>query len=54
MPDINYPPSNEFNVTNYQQMDNYLQNKDMKLIIHAAAFTSPPRIDKDMKLKINL
>ncbi len=47
MPDIDYPPSNEFNVTNYQQMDNYLQNKDIKLIIHAAAFTSPPRIDQD-------
>lgn len=47
MPNINYPPSNEFNVTNYQQMENYLQNKDIKLVIHAAAFTSPPRIDQD-------
>ncbi len=47
MPDINYPTSNEFNITNYQQMDNYMQKVDIKLIIHAAAFTSPPRIDQD-------
>ena len=47
LPNIKYPTSNEFNVTNYEQMNNYLIDKEIKLLIHAAAFTSPPRVDKD-------
>ena len=47
LPDINYPSSSEFNVTNYDQMREYLRSKDCELVIHAAAFTSPPLIDKD-------
>jgi len=47
LPNLNYPSSSEFNVINYEQMDDYLKNKEIKLIIHAAAFTSPPRVDKD-------
>jgi dTDP-4-dehydrorhamnose reductase len=46
-PDIDYPSSKDFNVTNYQQMKDYTAGIACKLIIHAAAFTSPPLIEKD-------
>jgi len=45
-PDIDYPSSKDFNVTNYKQMKNYATRISCNLIIHAAAFTSPPLIDK--------
>jgi len=47
LPDINYPSSKEFNVINFQQMKGYLWQNGCDLIIHAAAFTSPPLIDKN-------
>lgn len=47
LPNIQYPSSKEFNITNYSQMRNYIEKNDTELIIHAAAFTSPPLIDKD-------
>ena len=47
LPDVNYPSSKEFNVTKYNQMKKYLESNGCELIIHAAAFTSPPLIDKD-------
>ncbi|MFX1259518.1 MAG: SDR family oxidoreductase [Promethearchaeota archaeon] len=47
LPNIHYPSSSEFNVLNYEQMNDYIKNLDINLLIHAAAFTSPPRIDKD-------
>ena len=47
LPNINYPSSKEFNVTKYNQMKKYLESNGCELIIHAAAFTSPPVIDKD-------
>ncbi len=46
-PDIDYPWWEDFNVTNYNQMKEYVRSKGCRLIIHAAAFTSPPLIDKD-------
>jgi dTDP-4-dehydrorhamnose reductase len=46
-PDISYPSSKEFNVTNYEQMKKYVESHGCDLIIHAAAFTSPPLIEKD-------
>ncbi len=45
--DIDYPWREDFNITDYNQMKEYVQSKGCDLIIHAAAFTSPPRIDKD-------
>jgi dTDP-4-dehydrorhamnose reductase len=45
-PDINYTDYEDFNVLNYEQMKAYVEGKGFELIIHAAAFTSPPRIDK--------
>jgi len=47
MPDMAYPTSGEFNLTDYAQMDAYAQRGDYSMIIHAAAFTSPPKIDQD-------
>lgn len=45
-PDISYPSSKDFNVTNYAQMKEYVQSNGCDLIVHAAAFTSPPLVDK--------
>jgi dTDP-4-dehydrorhamnose reductase len=47
LPDIKYPSSQEFDVTNYSQMKEYIGAESFDLIIHAAAFTSPPLIDED-------
>jgi len=47
VPEAHYPSSAEFDVTNYQQMDRYLAGGQFTLLVHAAAFTSPPRVDKD-------
>jgi dTDP-4-dehydrorhamnose reductase len=47
LPDIKYPSSKEFNVTDYAQMKAYLELNECDLVIHAAAFTSPPSIDED-------
>jgi dTDP-4-dehydrorhamnose reductase len=46
-PDIDYPSSKEFNVTNCEQMKKYVESNGCDLIIHAAAFTSPPLVEKD-------
>lgn len=45
--DTNNPSSKEFNVTDYSQMKEYVLSNGCDLLIHAAAFTSPPEIDKD-------
>lgn len=47
LPDADYPSSKEFDVTNYDQMKQYVESNGCDLIIHAAAFTSPPLVDKD-------
>jgi len=47
LPEADYPPSQQFNVTNYQQMEDYLRDKNFEILIHAAAFTSPPKVEKD-------
>jgi dTDP-4-dehydrorhamnose reductase len=47
LPDIQYPSKSEFDVTDLEQMDQYIGKGDFSIIIHAAAFTSPPRIDQD-------
>lgn len=54
---INYPSSKEFNITNYEQMKKYyVESRGCDLIIHAAAFTSPPLIDKNplKALEVNI
>ena len=55
-PDIDYPTSKEFDVTKFQQMNDYIGNRGCDLIIHAAAFTSPPLVDKNpgKALEVNI
>lgn len=47
LPHAHFPEHDEFDITNYSQIYNYLEDKKINLLIHAAAFTSPPLIDKD-------
>jgi dTDP-4-dehydrorhamnose reductase len=47
LPGVEYPSSKEFNVTDYQQMEDYIKPGGYGLLVHAAAFTSPPKIDQD-------
>jgi len=56
LPDIIYPSLDEFDITNYDQMKRYVESNGCDLIIHAAAFTSPPQIDKDplTALEVNI
>jgi len=45
LPDIIIPRSTEFDVTNYEQMEAFIKEKEIETIFHAAAFTSPPKVD---------
>jgi dTDP-4-dehydrorhamnose reductase len=45
--DVLYPPAGEFNVTNYDQMECFASKHGCDVVIHAAAFTSPPLVDKN-------
>ena len=42
-----YPTSSEFNLKNYEQMDNYLQNHNYKYMIHCAALSPPRKVEED-------
>ncbi|MCX6236011.1 MAG: sugar nucleotide-binding protein [Bacteroidia bacterium] len=42
-----FPSEEEFNLTDYTQMETYLKGKLVDTIIHGGAFTSPPKIDLD-------
>jgi dTDP-4-dehydrorhamnose reductase len=55
-PDALFPASSEFDVTNYGQMEEWARNRDLGVVVHAAAFTSPPRIDQDplRALEVNI
>ena len=46
-PDALYPSSAEFDVTNYSQMQDWARGRGLSVLVHAAAFTSPPKIDQD-------
>jgi len=46
-PDIQYADLEDFDVTKYEQMMAYVEGRRYELVIHAAAFISPPLIDKD-------
>lgn len=45
VPDALYPTSAEFDVTDFAQMTAYLGDRPIDVVVHAAAFISPPRID---------
>lgn len=56
LPDLIYPSESEFNITDFNQMDKYIGLNDCDILVHAAAYTSPPRIDKNpvKALEINI
>ncbi len=56
LPEALFPTHEEFNVENPDRMDSYIAGRDIKLILHAAAFTSPPRINENPEnaLKANI
>lgn len=51
---MKYPTSKEFDVLNFHQMDEFVRNGSYKIIVHAAAFTSPPKVDEDPVHAINV
>jgi len=55
LPNLIYPSRKDFDITDYQQMDDFIRDfgKTFKVLIHAAAFTSPPKIDTDPIEAIN-
>jgi dTDP-4-dehydrorhamnose reductase len=55
-PEFLYPLSGEFDVTNYPQMEKYALTHGCDQVIHAAAFTSPPLVDKNpaKALEVNI
>lgn len=46
-PDIRYVDIKDFDITDYEQMKAYFEPGGFDLMLHCAAFTSPPLIDKD-------
>lgn len=55
-PDFQYTDFEDFDVTNYGQMEDYVRGQSYRTVFHAAAFTSPPQIDKDplKALQVNI
>ncbi len=47
LPDADYPPHDEFDVESYSQMAEYIRTKEVRMILHAAAFTSPPKAEEN-------
>ncbi len=54
MPQALFPTHAEFNVTDPSQMVAYVGRKNIATIFHAAAFTSPPRINENPKLALDV
>lgn len=52
-PAAHFPGSDEFDVRDLGQMTAYAEGRPLALLVHAAAFTSPPRIDADPQLAID-
>jgi dTDP-4-dehydrorhamnose reductase len=47
LPDAEFPPRSVFDVTDFSRMQEYFENKSFRTVLHAAALTSPPRVDKE-------
>ncbi len=46
-PDIRYVDIEDFDITDYESMKAYFEPAGFDVMLHCAAFTSPPLIDKD-------
>lgn len=53
MADSLYPNHNEFDITEYELMEEYIKNKGINTIVHMAAFISPPKIEANPELAID-
>lgn len=42
-----FPSHKEFDITDYQSLEKYIKDKDISIILHAAAFISPPKIEEN-------
>lgn len=47
LPGALYPTSAEFDLRDPASIDRWLQDRAIATVIHAAAFTSPPKVDQD-------
>lgn len=47
LPDARYPSSVDLDVSRADEADAWLDGEPVSLVIHAAAFTSPPKVDQD-------
>ncbi|MFH1996832.1 MAG: sugar nucleotide-binding protein [Candidatus Omnitrophota bacterium] len=46
LPNAAYPGREEFDVTDRESMERYVSSKKFSLCLHAAAFTSPPKVEQ--------
>jgi dTDP-4-dehydrorhamnose reductase len=49
-----FPASAEFDVTDYHGMEAWAGDRAIRVVVHAAAFTSPPRIDQDPRRALDV
>jgi len=54
IPDACFPAHEEFDISDYDQMDKFLEGKEFDYLFHAAAFTSPPRVDESPSQAIDV
>jgi len=56
MPEASYPSHDAFDVTDPECLDGYLRHGRYRTIVHAAAFTSPPRVQAEpaTALQVNI
>ncbi len=52
-PEALFPTSSEFNITNYEQLEEYIKDKNIVVLFHAAAFTSPPKCEEEPEKAID-
>ncbi len=53
IPDALFPSRREFDVTSLSMMVSYCEGKTIDTVIHAAAFTSPPKVDKNAEAALD-
>lgn len=53
-PDIHYVDIDDFDITDYNQIVNYFKDKEVSVIVHAAALISPPTVEKEPSAAISV
>jgi dTDP-4-dehydrorhamnose reductase len=52
-PSALYPSRDELDVRSFEQVNRYFERRNIENVVHAAAFTSPPKVDKDPELALD-